>query len=95
LRLRARLLAAEGDSAGARRLAAESDDAWPVYVALHDHDRAFEEIERAVARKSILPYTWTNPELDPLRGDPRFARLAGQVGLPVAALTALGRPAAR
>ncbi len=92
IRLRARLLAAEGDAAGARRLAAETTDAWAVHVALGDHDRAFEEIERSVARKSILPYTWTNPEMDPLRGDPRFARLARAVGLPVEELAALRGP---
>jgi TolB-like protein/DNA-binding winged helix-turn-helix (wHTH) protein/Tfp pilus assembly protein PilF len=95
--LRARLEAAAGNDAAARRLLATLP-AVPnltrvaAEVALGNHDAAFSELTRAVAEKTMSPYGWANPELDPLRADARFAVLVRRMGLPVERLVGLGRP---
>jgi serine/threonine-protein kinase len=54
-----------------------------VHVALGDHDRAFDWLERSLARREDgLVSLKVNPRLDPLRADPRYAALLGRVGLP-------------
>jgi tetratricopeptide (TPR) repeat protein len=60
-------------------------------VARGDHDRALAALEQAATERRILPFRWTDPELDPLRTDPRFARLVHRMALPVQSLVALGR----
>jgi DNA-binding winged helix-turn-helix (wHTH) protein/tetratricopeptide (TPR) repeat protein len=60
-------------------------------VARGDRDRALAQLEQAVTERRILPFRWTDPELDPLRTDPRFARLVHRMALPVESLVALGR----
>jgi len=53
-----------------------------VYVGLGDKDRAFEWLERAYAERSPkLVYLKVEPQLDPLRSDPRFATLMTKMGL--------------
>lgn len=61
-------------------------------VARGDHDRALAALEQAATERRILPFRWTDPDLDPLRTDPRFARLIHRMGLPVERLVALGGP---
>jgi len=52
------------------------------HAALGDLDRAFEWLDRAFdARSAGLIYVAVEPAYEPLRGDPRFARLAEQVGV--------------
>jgi TolB-like protein/Tfp pilus assembly protein PilF len=96
LNLRARLEALSGNLPAARALLAEVPEASlsraSAFVALGEHDHAFRELEGLVATKTMTPYGWSNPPLDPLRGDPRFAVLVGRMGLPVDLLVAHGRP---
>lgn len=61
------------------------------FVARGNHDRALVALEQAVTERRILPFRWTDPALDPVRTDPRFARLVHRMGLPVEPLVALGR----
>jgi hypothetical protein len=56
-----------------------------------DYDRALVALEQAVTERRIMPFRWTDPDLDPLRTDRRFARLVHRMGLPVESLVALGR----
>jgi tetratricopeptide (TPR) repeat protein len=53
-----------------------------IYSALGDRDRAFAELEKGVQARSLLPFVFVDPQLDPLRSDPRFERLVRRVGLP-------------
>lgn len=53
-----------------------------VYCALGDRDRAIDVLEKAIQSRSILAYNLVDPELDPLRGDPRFKQLLHKAGLP-------------
>jgi hypothetical protein len=60
-------------------------------LARGDHDRALVALEQAVTERRIMAFRWTDPDLDPLRTDRRFARLVHRMGLPVESLVALGR----
>jgi TolB-like protein/Tfp pilus assembly protein PilF len=53
-----------------------------IYCALGDHDRAIAELERGVETRSFLPFALADPQLDPLRSDPRFQQLLRRAGLP-------------
>ena len=65
------------------------DPAWPqelqgmaeAYAALGDYDRAFELLDEAVAAHTEGWALRTDPDLDPLRGDPRFEALLQRAGL--------------
>jgi TolB-like protein/tetratricopeptide (TPR) repeat protein len=93
------LEAAMGKVTAARRLMTqeiESDtvtrrNAAAVFVALGEHDRALATLEAAATERTILPFTLTDPELDPLRSNPRFIRLVERMGLPVERLVLLRR----
>ena len=53
-----------------------------IYIALGDHDRAFEWLEKAYAERAWqLGFLKVEPVFDPLRGDPRFADLMRRVNL--------------
>jgi tetratricopeptide (TPR) repeat protein len=52
------------------------------YVVLGEREKAFASIEKAyAAHDPQLQYLGTDPDLDPLRSDPRFADLMRRVGL--------------
>jgi TolB-like protein/DNA-binding winged helix-turn-helix (wHTH) protein/Tfp pilus assembly protein PilF len=52
------------------------------YLGLGENDQAFDWLEQAYKEHSnILELIKVDPELDPLRGDPRFAELVRRVGL--------------
>ena len=58
-------------------------DMATIYVAWQNIDRAFEWLDKAVADRSVwLGYLNVEPQLDPLRSDPRFSALRERVGLP-------------
>ena len=53
-----------------------------VYAALGDKDQAFAQLEQAYAQRSwFLDFLKVDPELDSLRGDPRFQNLLGRMNL--------------
>jgi tetratricopeptide (TPR) repeat protein len=53
------------------------------YAALGERDAAFAELEKAYqARDWFLPRLKTDPFMDPLRDDRRFADLVKRIGLP-------------
>ncbi|HYW71565.1 MAG TPA: protein kinase [Pyrinomonadaceae bacterium] len=54
-----------------------------MYAGLGDKDQAFASLEKAYDERSwYLTQLKLDPELDPLRADPRFADLARRLGLP-------------
>ncbi len=56
-----------------------------VHIGLGQTDRAFEELDLALEeRSSWMAYLGVEPRLDPLRADPRFARLVGRVAISAA-----------
>ena len=54
-----------------------------IYSGLGEKDKAFESLERAYEDRSIVSvaYIKTNPMLDPLRSDPRYAELLHRLNL--------------
>jgi len=53
-----------------------------VHVGLRQFDEAFAALERAAEERSYYVGWWkVDPDLDPLRADPRFAQLLKKVGL--------------
>jgi tetratricopeptide (TPR) repeat protein len=67
-----------------------------VYVALGEHDRAFEMLERAYEVGSMrLPYVSVDPKFDALRDDPRFTELLGRIGLEPVPVEEVRPPAGR
>jgi TolB-like protein/DNA-binding winged helix-turn-helix (wHTH) protein/Tfp pilus assembly protein PilF len=53
-----------------------------IYSALGDHDRAITELKKLVQTRSMMPFVFVGPELDPLRSDPRFQQLLRRANLP-------------
>jgi TolB-like protein/Tfp pilus assembly protein PilF len=53
-----------------------------IYSALGDRDRAIAALEEGVQTRSLLPVVFMDPQLDPLRSDPRFQQLLRRTGLP-------------
>jgi TolB-like protein/DNA-binding winged helix-turn-helix (wHTH) protein/Tfp pilus assembly protein PilF len=60
-----------------------------VHAALGERDRAFTLLENGVARHLVEPNLILGPELDPIRSDPRFARMVTAMRLPPHAAKAL------
>jgi DNA-binding winged helix-turn-helix (wHTH) protein/tetratricopeptide (TPR) repeat protein len=53
-----------------------------IHVGLGEYDAAFERLERAYeGRDGDLTFMKIDPKMDPLRADPRFARLLERLGL--------------
>ena len=52
-----------------------------VYAALGDRDRAMAELEEMVRNRSAMPFLLVDPQLDPLRSDPRFNELLHRIHL--------------
>jgi serine/threonine-protein kinase len=76
-----------GRRAEAEQIAVEHDRfpqrAVLIYTALGDHDRAFEALDRAVAKEpQRVPIMLTYPELAPLQADPRMAAVRRRFKLP-------------
>jgi tetratricopeptide (TPR) repeat protein len=64
-----------------RRRYVSAYDISTVYAALDDKSRALRWLGRAVDERSqLVNHVWTDPALDPIREDPRFARIAQRVG---------------
>jgi tetratricopeptide (TPR) repeat protein len=53
-----------------------------IYTALGDRDHAIAALEIGVERRSVLAVVFRDPQLDPLRSDPRFQQLLRRAGLP-------------
>jgi TolB-like protein/DNA-binding winged helix-turn-helix (wHTH) protein/Tfp pilus assembly protein PilF len=53
-----------------------------IYSALGDRDRAIAALEKGVQARSFLPFVFVDPQLDPLRSDPRYSDLLQRTGLP-------------
>jgi tetratricopeptide (TPR) repeat protein len=69
--------------ADARRTHQRSVLVAALYATLGDIDRAFRWLEHAFeGRETFLVWLKVDPELDPLRGDPRFDALIRRIGIP-------------
>lgn len=67
-----------------------------VYVALDEHDRAFEMLDRAYEVGSMrLPNVSVDPKFDALHGDPRFSELLDRIGLEPVPVEGVRAPAGR
>jgi len=67
--------------------------AFPL-AALHapiDADRALAWLERGVRERSLFPLQLRDPQLDPVREDPRFKALLAQLRMPVATAVSTAR----
>src|SRR6266849_3880645 len=55
-----------------------------IYTGLGEKDQAFKSLERAYEQRDGWMALWlkTDPRLDPLRADQRFASLLRRIGLP-------------
>ncbi len=53
-----------------------------IYSALGDRDHAIAALEKGVQARSLLPFVFVDPQLDPLRSDPRYSDLLQRMGLP-------------
>jgi tetratricopeptide (TPR) repeat protein len=53
-----------------------------IYSALGDRDHAIAALEKGVQARSFLPFVFVDPQLDPLRSDPRYSDLLRRMGLP-------------
>lgn len=82
--------ATAGDTVAARRVLAEiarrgiAVPSWRqvyVHAALGEIDRAFDSLERAYAERGAIFDLIRDPRIDPLREDPRFAKLLERMNL--------------
>ena len=84
--------ARSGDMAGTDRIVAHMRDLFgsaasyqyaQIYAQAKDADRAFAQLDQAVrSRDPGLQTLKSDPFLDPIRGDPRFAALVAKLGFP-------------
>lgn len=66
-----------------KKLPLNSLEAIGTYVALGDSDRALAQLQNAIDDRSVLPFVFLDPMLDPLRSDPRFKTMILRVGIPM------------
>lgn len=52
------------------------------YVSLGDSETALAILQEGIRDRSVLPFVFLDPTLDPLRSDPRFKAMILQVGIP-------------
>ena len=52
------------------------------YIELGEKDKAFAELNNAYESRTGVAFLKVEPQLDPLRSDPRFQDLMKKVGLP-------------
>ena len=52
------------------------------YVALGDSETALAILQEGIKDRSVLPFFFLDPTLDPLRSDPRFKAMILEVGIP-------------
>jgi tetratricopeptide (TPR) repeat protein len=52
-----------------------------IYSALGERDRAIAALERGAQTHSFFPFVFVDPQLDPLRPDPRFNELLHRIHL--------------
>jgi TolB-like protein/tetratricopeptide (TPR) repeat protein/predicted Ser/Thr protein kinase len=93
LRLRAWLEAATGSKARALGLLKKIGPTGSarVHVVLGDYDAAFAALNEAIDDRTLNLVRLTDPEFDPVRSDPRFARAVERTGLSAAPLVAWGK----
>jgi TolB-like protein/tetratricopeptide (TPR) repeat protein len=93
VRLAAWLEAAAGNKSRALALVKRIGPAGSakVHAVLGDHDAAFAALNEAIDDRTLNVVRLTDPEYDPLRLDPRFARAVERTGLSAAPLVAWGR----
>lgn len=72
-----RMLEADNSTAGGNPFALAV-----IYTALGDRNRAIASLEQGVQTRSLLPVAFADPQLDPLRSDPRFQQLLRRLRLP-------------
>jgi TolB-like protein/DNA-binding winged helix-turn-helix (wHTH) protein/Tfp pilus assembly protein PilF len=53
------------------------------YVALGDSENALARLQDGIKDRSILPFVFVDPMLDPLRSDPRFKAMIVRAGIPI------------
>ena len=53
------------------------------YAALGDSERALAGLQDGIKDRSVLPFVFVDPKLDPLRSDPRFKAMILHVGIPI------------
>jgi serine/threonine-protein kinase len=80
--------ALDGRSREARELLKSLPPDWGYYqravvdLALGDRDAALAHLDQAVEERSVfIEWLKVDPDLEPLRGDPRFAKIVARVGL--------------
>jgi Tfp pilus assembly protein PilF len=92
LPLRAWLDVVEGKAVGARQPDERFQRRPGILVATGRHDDALTVLERGAADGTLAGFALGNPELDPLRRDPRFARIVASMRLPVDRFVARAPP---
>jgi tetratricopeptide (TPR) repeat protein len=93
LGLRAGLEAASGNRTRALELLKGLGAGWRarIHLALGDHDAAFVALDEAIDDRTFNVAQLSDPDYDPVRSDPRFARAVERIGLSPAPLVAWGR----
>ena len=66
-----------------KKLPGSSFEAICTYVALGDSDRALAILQNAIDDRSVFPFVFVDPMVDPLRSDPRFKTMILRVGIPM------------
>ena len=66
-----------------KKLPGNSLGAICAYAALGDSVRALARLQDGIKDRSVLPFVFVDPKLDPLRSDPRFKAMILHVGIPI------------
>jgi TolB-like protein/tetratricopeptide (TPR) repeat protein len=92
LGLRAAVEAASGNKTRALDLLKGLGPAWRarIHLALGDHDAAFAALNEAIDDRAFNVAQLSDPDYDPVRSDPRFARAVERIGVSPAPLVGWG-----